>query len=742
MNFLRKLFGMVDNDDIEKTDDNQKKIILDNSVKKTGEVNFNESKKIKKKRNNTLTVEENNLVKNSELPDYMLYLNKYQKEAIVNDDDACIVSANVGSGKTTVLISKVLYLTQKYDINDLIILTFTNKAAQEIKDRLISENNDLSTKKLSYCGTFHSVALTLLKEKLPVTELGYTSDFSVITPDEELDIANEIIFDYNLKIKYKNRLAGRLEKEKQAYFDGSVPKYNDDLFKLYDLLRTEKLKQNKMSFDDLISNAIILLKKHKLHPKWIIIDEFQDSSTDLLNLIDGLRDSKTKVFVVGDENQMIYGWRNTNKDVFNIFKSKYNATMLSLPINYRSTKSILEVAKSILNKPLDLVGTRELENKIKIKKHYNSFNEAQYLSEQIKNIIALGNNYNDIAILYRTQKQSEILSDVFDNCNIPYEVSCKKTLSSIPVLCWFLSLLKCSINTSDVMNMTKVVTDLNYGINLTKVQAKKCFSGVEKNEFINKIYKFNSHKFNSVFEIYDYYSLDVNMRPTSASFEYDKNLIMVLLEKINNLILDKKLSIKDGISEFINYSALYGVNILNENINIEKNCVKLMTLHASKGLEFKYVFIIGANDGLIPLMRSYDSKDELDEEMRLFFVGITRAKDFLEISYYINPEEPRVFDSPSKFLEEIPRNLVETEDNEIFKTNSLSKLKKQVGMNQSSLESLDELFDGKNSTKKIKHPRYGVGQIVQETEDILVVDFEKYGKKEFLKDLEIYEYVD
>ena len=125
---------------------------------------------------------------------------------------------------------------------------------------------------------------------------------------------------------------------------------------------------------------------------------------------------------------------------------------------------------------------------------------------------------------------------------------------------------------------------------------------------------------------------------------------MLLLEKINNLILEEKLSIKNGISEFINSSTLYGINILNENINIEKNCVKLMTLHASKGLEFKYVYIIGVNSGLIPIKQRYEDEDEYEEEKRLFFVGITRAKDFLEISYYTNPDEPRVFDSPSEFL--------------------------------------------------------------------------------------------
>ena len=261
---------------------------------------------------------------------------------------------------------------------------------------------------------------------------------------------------------------------------------------------------------------------------------------------------------------------------------------------------------------------------------------------------------------------------------------------------------------------------------------------IEKSDFIKKIYNFNVQNFKTIYEIYDYYNLDSNIKPTSASYESDKNLIMIFLEKINNLILEKKLTIKEGISEFVNSSTLYGINILNENINLEKNCVKLMTLHASKGLEFKYVYIIGANDGLIPISQS--NMDEYEEEQRLFYVGITRAKDFLEISYYTNPDEPRVFDSPSEFLEDIPNNLVETEDREALKTNSLATLKKQISESD-DLESgsLKELFGDNSSVKKIKHPKYGIGKVIEETDDIIVIDFEKYGKKEFLKELEVYE---
>lgn len=282
-------------------------------------------------------------------------LNEYQKEAVLDESHACVVNANVGSGKTTVLISKIIYLHYAKNISykDMIVLTFTNKAAGEIKERLTSSDSSISMEELESFGTFHSVALHLLRSVLPVEKLGYAKDFLVIEPDEEMDIALQIIQEEKLHIKYKNRLKKRLEQEQK------VSRYNDDILKLIQLLKEEKIKQNKMSFSDLLQNVNTLLDDYKTGPEWIIIDEVQDSDKLQLDFIDKLKSADTRLFAVGDPNQVIYSWRGSSLNVFYTLKKKYNAKELSLPINYRSSTSILEAAKCFLQDGSSLTGIRD-----------------------------------------------------------------------------------------------------------------------------------------------------------------------------------------------------------------------------------------------------------------------------------------------------------------------------------------------------------------------------------------------
>ena len=215
------------------------------------------------------------------------FLNPYQMTAVLDESPACVVNANVGSGKTTVLIAKILYLYQVKQIQpeEMIVLTFTNKAADEIKERLIAKEKFLKKEKndeeprLDGFGTFHSVALWMLREKLEVEKAGWRKDFTVMAPDEEEDLALTLTAEYGLKIKYKNRLKKRLEQEYQWYLEGRpIPRYKDDLFKLYPIIESEKKKQNKMTFSDLLRVSTLLLKgQDAFIPKWIIVDEVQDS---------------------------------------------------------------------------------------------------------------------------------------------------------------------------------------------------------------------------------------------------------------------------------------------------------------------------------------------------------------------------------------------------------------------------------------------------------------------------------
>jgi Superfamily I DNA and RNA helicases len=608
-------------------------------------------------------------------------LNEYQKEAVLDESEACIVNANVGSGKTTVLISKILYLHYAKNISykDMIVLTFTNKAANEIKERLLAADITIKPEELEGFGTFHSVALNFLKSVLPVENIGYNKEFLIIEPEEELNIALEIIQEQKLKIKYKNRLKKRLEQALAIEVEeDKVSQYEDDIFALVQLLKEEKIKQNKMSFSDILNNANTLLKKHKIEPKWIIIDEVQDSDKLQLKFIDKLKSDNTKLFAVGDPNQVIYTWRGSSLNVVYTLKHKYNAKELSLPINYRSSSSILEAARSFQQNGESLVGAREHGNKIIVKNHYNPFNEACYLADKIKEIHNLGVPYKEIAIFYRLQEQSQVLEDVFLKNQVPHEVSLKKNLGDIPVLKWVINLLRVCVNANDFSSAIFVLSNKDYGERMTEKAARKIVKeqNTIKSELLEKMYEFidKASDFNKSEGIYEYFEFDKYIRPTSSTYIEDKESICSLLKIIMEYIKEKQKSFVIGLREFINSSALYGMNILKKDINDDTDSVKLMTLHASKGLEFSHVFIIGVNYGLIPL-HTRDMEEE--EEQRLFFVGITRAKDYLELSYYTNPDYQRAASGESRYINMIPKKLIENDKAQSGNV-SLQELKKQI----------------------------------------------------------------
>lgn len=681
----------------------------------------------------------------------MSQLNTQQKEAVVNDSCACLVNANVGSGKTTVLISKIFYLNKVKDIdfNKMIVLTFTNKAANEIKERLLAIDPNIKEEDMLYFGTFHSVAMKLLQVNLDVISIGYNNKFSIIDPDEEMDLATSLIVEYSLNIKYMNKLSRRLELAKQGKYTYSAMKYDDDIKKLMVLIKEEKCKQNKMSFDDLINHATELVKKEKDFVNWIIVDEFQDCDGKQLEFIDNLMGLKTKIFAVGDPNQVIYTWRGSSLNIFEKFKKEYKAEEISLPLNYRSCSTILEVAKCFLGTKTDLCGMRESGHKIIVKEHYDAFNEAQYLKDQIKKLVSMGVAYNEIAIFYRLQKQSKVLENVLSKDEIPYEVSMRKTLKDIPVLGWIIKVLKFSLNHKDLSNGILAISHQQFGEHISELEAKKMIMQHQtgQSKLLDKMLEFETRcgEQEDIIVLYEYFELDDYLIPTSAQYQENKVMVQQLLTNISEYIVLKKVSFYEGMKEFINSSALYGVDILRRDVHIESHSVKLMTLHASKGLEFKYVFIIGVNYGYIPMQKI--DLEELEEEKRLFFVGITRAKDYLELSYYKKSDDWSVIGGASNYLSMIPKELIadentviiETQDKlsvqEIRKKAMESKQKKDKAIStqlkEKTLAHTETILT--DVTKKVAHPKYGIGNVIKEDEQIITVIFEDFGEKEFVK---------
>jgi len=607
-----------------------------------------------------------------------------------------------------------------------------------------------------FFGTFHSVALKLLKTILPIEELGYCKDFSIIDPDDYEFLAQRVTYDQNFQIKFANKLPQRLEAYKLGKKLFGNMKEEDEIELLVRYLKQEKIKQNQMDFDDLIQNAVVLLKNYDFHPKWIIVDEFQDCDLCQLEFIKMMLSPETKIFAVGDPNQMIYSWRGSQQNLFSEFKNQYNAKELTLPINYRSTKKILEVAKCFLKDQNNLVGIKKQGSNVIIKNHYDPFNEAQYLSDEIIKLRTKNIEFKDIAIFYRLQKQSKQLEEALSRASIPFEVSIRKTLKDIPVLDWFVKLLKVSINPSDTNALILLFINSQFGEKLTVPQAKQILTTDDNSVsglLCKKIYNFKDWckehlSPESVNDIYDYFDLDSYLLPTSSQFIENKQYVNNLLNQIYTYITNKKLDLLTGLTEFTNSSSLYGVNILQDDIHLNLNTVKLMTLHACKGLEFKNVYIIGTNNGYIPLPTK--SGDEADEEMRLFFVGITRAKDNLEISYYTSPDDVRVQPGPSSYISMIPRNLTNFEDTDLSIAD-LQSYRREINIRKNnSTNSTNFSLSGeietqsdvqKDKNQRVRHKKYGEGIIEKEDEETITVMFTDYGVKSFSKAFQVLEYL-
>lgn len=752
-------------------------------------------------------------------------LNSYQREAVLDESPACVVNANVGSGKTTVLIAKILYLhlgqgktaqasEQGVPLEDMVVLTFTNKAANEITERLLKKEPTLSKEQVQCFGTFHSVALYLLKNRLQLDKAGWNRDFAVMDPDEEADLAAELIAEHGLKVKYKNRLKKRLEQEFNAYLQKrECSRYKDDLFLLYPLLEAEKKRQNKMSFSDLLRVSTALLKEGEWHPKWIIVDEVQDSDALQIDFLEALRGEDTRFFAVGDPNQVIYSWRGTLQNTFYVLKHRFGARELSLPINYRSNAAILEAANRFLQYGNKIQGAREAGNRIVVKNHYDPFLEAEYLAERIRALHEEGCAYCEIAVFYRLQKQSELLEKVFEKHQIPCEVSVKKTIKDIPVLDWLVKVLRYACNPADEQMGMQVLMDGQYGEKCTRKKAKELIvsgrskvahaqresdqnaaSGQEENAaggqeekaaggqeekaaggqeenaagwseqrdiwsglnddgckkkdsvwLFQRMLGFSQQtnwlgtEIPSAEEIFGYFGLREALHPTSASYMADEKLVMDFLRALCTYCKENGASFVQGTRDYVNSAALYGANILETETDETRDAVRLMTLHASKGLEFDMVFLIGVNQGLIPL-RSPDIEQE-EEESRLFFVGITRARNRLELSYYTNPGEPGVLGECSRYLKRIPEELLDWDAcrSDADRRQNLQELRREVRAEIRGKEEPRSKMDSGNEAREkeeprlARHPKYGVGVVVSENEMIVEVEFEGYGRKEFLK---------
>ena len=685
-------------------------------------------------------------------------LNDRQKEAVVNTDGPMLILAGAGSGKTKVLTTKVAYLIEEKNIdpNNILAITFTNKAAKEMKERIFKlEGNSAFYIQIS---TFHSFGLKILKENCEL--LGYEKNFTILDSDDSLSIIKKIMKELNIDAnKYnpkaiKNVISNNkneiIDPEKYSlYVNTDFDEIALEVYRKYE----KSLKiNNAVDFDDLLilplklfNNNPGVLQKYQEKYQYVFIDEYQDTNEPQYILSKMISAKYKNITVVGDADQAIFTWRGANyKNILNFEKDYKDAKVVLLEENYRSTKTILNAANNVIKnnkvrKEKNLWTQNEEGSKITYYKAFDEKDESNYVVNEIKKLMEKGVNPKDICVLYRANAQSRTVEEAFLTSNISYNIVGSYAFYNRKEIKDLIAYLKLIYNNKDDVSLLRVINYPKRGIGNKAIENLAIKSNVldkslyevidsgkelEFKNMIEEIKKEESHL--TLTELID---MVLDKSGMKKSLEDEKSIeAEIRLENLEEFkSIAKAMEINEGIvslEELLDKLAL--VSDVSEQKNDNEDKVTLMTMHAVKGLEYDYVFIVGVEEGLFPHSNSLESNDELEEERRLCYVAITRAKKKL---YLINARSRILYGKvssnvPSRFINEISDEYIETigkkEDSNVFKP----KIDKNKMMNEDN-----DLHPG----DMVNHDKYGFGVVVTIDGSIATISFKRDGLKKLMK---------
>ena len=681
-------------------------------------------------------------------------LNNRQLEAIKTLDGPMLVLAGAGSGKTKVLTTKVAYLLESRDISpkNILAITFTNKAAKEMKDRIFSLIGREAF--LIQISTFHSFGLKILKENYDL--LGYTSNFTILDASDSETVIKKIMKDYDIdssKYNYraikssissnKNEMVSVEEYRKFVYND-----YDEVVLKVYEEYEKELQRSNAIDFDDLLILPLKLFSEHKEvlqkyqeQYKYVFIDEYQDTNKPQYILSKLISAKYKNITVVGDNDQAIFTWRGADyKNILNFEKDYEDAKVVILDENYRSTKTILKAANNViknnkLRKEKNLWTENEDGNKITYYKAFDEKDESFYVIKEIKKLLDDGVNPNDICVLYRANAQSRGIEDAFLENNISYRIVGSFAFYQRKEIKDLLSYLKLIHNEKDDVSLLRVINYPKRGIGTKTIEEltmvsnqKNCslYDAIESGkelEFKNTIEELK--KESEKMSLTEFVDLVLDKTGIRESLKSEKTLEAdIRLENLEEFkSITRTVEEVDGIAslgDFLDEISL--VTDASEKQEDGNDKVTLMTMHAVKGLEFDYVFVIGVEEGLFPHLNSMNSADELEEERRLCYVAITRARKKL---YIINARSRLLYGKissnvPSRFIAEIGDDLLDQEKKEpIFS----KKINREDMIVDNDIKAGD----------LIEHDKYGKGVVMGIDGSIATIAFSKAGVKKLLK---------
>ena len=658
--------------------------------------------------------------------------------------------AGAGSGKTKVLTTKVAHLVEK-GINpyNILAITFTNKAAKEMKTRIIKMlGKEAYNIQIS---TFHSLGLLFIRENYE--KLNLNKNFTILDSDDSLTVIKRILKDMNLDPKVYNPRAIRNKissaknelmtpQEYEKFANNDYEKIILEVFKRYE----SKTKNNSsLDFDDLLLMPIKLfkenpkvLKEYQERFKYILVDEYQDTNEAQYILIKMLSAKHKNICVVGDIDQSIYGFRGANyRNILNFEKDYPNAETIKLEENYRSTSIILGAANDVIKnnkkrKEKNLWTKKEGGDKIKYHIAFDEKDEADYVVKSIKQLIDKGENKEEIAILYRTNAQSRNMEEAMLRENIPYKVVGSFYFYNRKEIKDLISYLKLIYNPNDDVSLMRIINVPKRGIGSKTVENLALKATTNHTSLYEAITEGKELTFKSLIE--DIKKESDNLSLTElVDLILDKSGIRKELENEKTLEAEVRL---ENLEEFKsitkNFEENNGIISLEEFLleislvsDIEehkdnKDVVTLMTVHSAKGLEFKHIFIIGMEEEIFPHRNSLDYDEDLEEERRLCYVAITRAKNTLTL---VNAEKRRLYGNtsynrPSRFIKEIDQKYLDIDKPEI------KQFKKEDMIDENATYRVGD---------KVIHDKYGEGIIIA-TGSILTIAFShKYGIIKIMK---------
>jgi len=715
-------------------------------------------------------------------------LNEKQREAVLYTEGPVMAIAGAGSGKTSVLTTRIAYLIKKknVEISNILAITFTNKAAREMKDRVLNLTDHLPSE--MWISTFHSFCAKILR--FHIESLGYKRGFQIIDDDDAKKIIKDILKEEkpDADVKELKQIRSKISKIKNKSNNNDFDRGNDLASEIYDEYQKYLFTNNLVDFDDLLLLTIELFKRFPEIKKiynnkfqYVLVDEFQDTNNVQYELVSLILGDNKNIFIVGDEDQSIYAFRGANIKNISKFKEDYpDYHIVLLEENYRSTNNILKAANQIIEHNNNRIEKKLFSSKgdgeaiIKYK-GATERDEVEYISKQILKLTRKGFKYSDFAVLYRMNNLSRMFEDNFISKHIPYGIVGNTSFYKRREIKDFISYLRMILSSSDFFSFERAISNPKRGIGkktLLKIKDYMylydldIFEAIDKSrEFLGKsasdkliVFKESIEDYRHKFEVLalndfvDYILSDSGYLKALKKDEKFDDRYSNLLEFKSILHENQSIYTESSKQDMLLY-LLEDISLKSDENNEDlDNRVTLMTVHSAKGLEFRVVFVIGLENGIFPMIRANEA-DQLEEERRLMYVAVTRAKELL---FLTNANVRNLYGESkhtveSLFVKEIDEDLLSiegydsyTRDSGSFRTNGqvrtskmtstiLPKKAASIKIRKTNLDNYKE--NDLNKGDKVEHTKFGEGMVISIAGDNCIIAFEHpYGIKKLLKD--------